>query len=179
MLCVSPRCCAPFDETAWSTNQYGLKLCKELSTDSSSLHMEGKRVHLLCWIADFVPLLNYRGKVMSETSSGLRAIVTPKKKHRCHARLLPPVGHIYQAAKHGGGAGISTSFHLPHLDWESHMSRTHTCTHSYTYSDRLGGRPQPPLQWGAPHSALQDTTDYPQCSQSQNVNPQTSLLLYC
>lgn len=47
--------CTPFGETAWSTNQYGLKHCKELSSDSSSLRTEGKCVQLLCWTADFPP----------------------------------------------------------------------------------------------------------------------------
>lgn len=33
--------------------------------------------------------------------------------------------------QHDGGAGISTSFHLPHLDWASH-TRTHTHAHGVT-----------------------------------------------
>lgn len=66
-----------------------------------------------------------------------------------------------------------------HTYTESH-TWAHTHTHSHRLGDSPGGRPQPPWQWWAPHSALQDTRDYPSVQrQSQNVNPQPSLLLYC
>lgn len=51
--------------------------------------------------------------------------------------------------------------------------------HTHTLTGLVVGL-NPQWQWWASHSALLDTRDYPGASrQSQNVNPQSPLLVYC
>lgn len=99
-LCGSPRCAASFNETAWSTNQYGLISVR--SYPLTSVHY-GWKTHVLitlnrkCFSPSFFRYLERCGVGCWRTHKWTLQTVSNEARGY-HARLLTPVRRIHPAA---------------------------------------------------------------------------------
>lgn len=119
MLRGALRCCAPFGEAPRSTNQYGLKHCKELSTNFSLLLTCEKYARCAGFPLQILDETLRMGEKKTKKKNGPGHPATSSNPWGISIKLLQEV--------HDGWAGMSSSLHLPHLDRVSHTHK-HTVT---------------------------------------------------
>lgn len=103
MLRGAPRRCAPFDETAWGTNQYGLNSVRSypLSPPHCAWKETGNTYYAGLRICSSFE--SHRKSEEREIKQ-LRALGhrEAEGKRLCHARLSPPAGRLLRALRGGG-----------------------------------------------------------------------------